>query len=393
MVGFDASRMPLPRPIGRRRLLTGAIGLLVGVAGCGGEPAPSTGPPEFRGTPVAPLRVEGGANRWSGRTLRVSAFGGEVERALRSLVWDPFAAHTGCRIDSFPVSLAPVATPGASEAAAALAISANAADLILTDPIAAVAAADRGDLQPMPTDVLPAGLTGGIDPSVAAPAFSYALVNARGRRAFADSGPASWPEWWDTIGFPAARALGRSPIGTLEVALLGDGVPAADLYPMDVERALVALERIAPTVGDRWWSRGIEPVGWLGDDRAELATAWHHRVVAGQWDGLAVEWSWEAALLVTDQWVIPAGAREPEIAADLVRFALSAQVQAAFAREIRLGPVNPAAVEWIEPWLLPTIPTAPPHAARLVALDPVWWAGEGAGATRAFDEWFADTVG
>jgi putative spermidine/putrescine transport system substrate-binding protein len=190
-------------------------------------------------------------------------------------------------------------------------------------------------------------------------------------------------------GVPAARTLGRDPLGTLEVALLGDGVAPTDLYPLDIERALAALDRVATTVGERWWTRGIEPVGWIGAGEADLGSAWHHRVVAGQWDGLAVDLSWPGGLLATDRWLVPAGAREPDIAADLVAFALAAEVQAAFARETRMGPVNPDAFAFVEPWLRPTMPTSPDVVDSLVPLDGAWWAQQGVAARERFDRWFA----
>jgi putative spermidine/putrescine transport system substrate-binding protein len=314
-----------------------------------------------------------------------------VEDVLRSTLWEPFAQHTGCRIEPAHAGFA-AATP--SPGAAGPVLGAPTADLTLADPITALRAKRRNELASLPPDVVPTVAIGQLVTGFAAPAFAYALVNTRHRDAFPEGGaPGSWDAWWDTAAFPGGRSIGRNPIGTLEIALLADGVPPARLYPLDVPRALASLQRIVDAVDDRWWSRGIEPVGWLGSGRAELATAWHHRVVAGQRDGLAVDLAWSAALLVVDQWLVPANAREPEIAGDLIRFALTPERQAALARETRLGPVVPEALRLIEPWLLPTIPTAPPQRDQLVALDPSWWT-DAEDATRAeFDRWFEGAAG
>jgi len=390
----DSARIHGARP-SRRALLAAAGGVVLLGAGCGGGTGSQPEGAPFVGTPERVAPVPGAAGRWAGRTLRVSAFGGEVEEALRALLWEPFARHTGCAIESAAVSFAPAAaTPVADDGTPSFALPLSSADLVLADPIAASAAAERGDLTDLSADVVPDAAVGRLSGSPAAPAFAYALVNARHRGAFPEgSAPTSWTEWWDTDGLPGARSLGRSPIGTLEVALLADGVAPRGLYPLDIGRALASLGRVVEAVGERWWNRGIEPVGWLGTGRAELASAWHHRVVAGQWDGLAVDLEWEGGILVVDQWVVPAGAREPEVAVDLIRFALSPERQAAFARETRLGPVVPDALQWIEPWLLPTIPTAPPHDGRLVPLDPAWWATAGGEARTEFDGWLAAVLG
>jgi putative spermidine/putrescine transport system substrate-binding protein len=373
--------------LSRRSLVTAAGALVVLGPGCTDRSASEDVLPDFLGTPAA-AAVGGEAGRWAGRTLRVSAFGGQVEDALRSLVWEPFAGHTGCMIESVLGSFWTSATPIPTGVSAALG-AAPAADLVLADPISAAAAAANGELATLPSDVASLGQIGRLGGPFAVPAFAYALVNARRRDAFPEAmTPASWADWWDGRRFPGGRSLGRGPTGTLEVALLADGVPAAELYPLALPRALAALDRIVSAIGKRWWTRGLEPVGWLGNGHADLASAWHHRVVAGQWDGLAVDLTWRDALLVVDQWVVPAATQEPEVAADLIKFASTPERQAALARETRLGPVVSDALRWIEPWLLPTIPTAPPHGERLVPLDPAWWASNRATAQAEFDRWF-----
>lgn len=372
----------------RRAVLTAAAGSVLALAGCGGGSAPAgSDPSAYRGTPVVPVPVPGQRNRWAGRTVRVAAFGGQVEAALRSLVWEPFSARTGCRVESV-VRTPPIGAGGTPPAGGP-----PRADLLLADPITAAGALD--DYAPLPAGLVAANASGRLgDGAATAPAFAYALVIAQRRGAFAaGAAPATWADWWDVARFPGNRALGRSPVGTLEAALLADGVAPAALYPLDVARALAALDRVAASIGDRWWTQGIEPVGWLGTDRAELASAWHHRVIAGQWDGLAVDLAWDGGVVVVDQWAVPRGAAEPEIAVDLLRYTLDPAVQAAVARETRLGPMVPAAFERIEPWLLPTIPTAPPQVDGLVPLDPGWWAESGPAARDAFEEWFTALTG
>ena len=364
----------------RRSLLATTAGAAAVMAGCNGEPTGALRP-AFVGTPALLPPVPGAPDRWRNVALRVTAFGGPVEDALREHVWNPFSAATGCDI----VVMGPDASPGATP------IVPRAADLSLVDPVRAARVEADGAFVPFDPSLIPPGVAGaGGGPLATLPAFSYALVNARRRGAFPEGAePIGWPAWWNVAEYPAGRALGRDPLGTLEIALLADGVSADALYPLDVNRALAALDAVAPSVEDRWWTRGIEPVGWLGASRADLASAWHHRVIAAQWDGLAVDLSWPGGLLATDRWLVPAEARHPETAADLAAFALLPETQAAFARAVRMGPVNPEAFAFIEPWLRPTLPTAPETLPLLARLDGAWWAGNGANARERFDRWFA----
>jgi len=61
-----------------------------------------------------------------------------------------------------------------------------------------------------------------------------------------DKAPKSWAEFWDTLRFPGKRSLDAniSDGSTLEQALLADGVPIDQLFPLDVERALKSLEKL-----------------------------------------------------------------------------------------------------------------------------------------------------
>ncbi|MFM9107824.1 MAG: extracellular solute-binding protein, partial [Chloroflexota bacterium] len=352
------------------------------LAGCGGPGEPVD--PRFAGTPPATPVAPGPAGRWQGRTVTVSSYGGEVERALRTLVWDPFERTTGCSILSFANESAGPGTP----------VPVAPVDLALADPVSAARFIAAGGGRPLDASLLPGAAAPGMAAAGAMPAHAYALVNCRKRDAFAaGAAPDSWTAWWDVDALPAPRTMRRGAVGTLEIALLADGADPGALYPLDIDRAIASLARIAEAVGDRWWTRGIEPVGWISADRATLGVAWHHRVLAGQWDGRAVDFTWNQGILATDCWLAPRSGAAADIADDLLAWTLSPLSQAAFARETRLGPVNAEAFAYIEPWLLDTLPTAEPQAASLVRLDGAWWAERETAAAAAMDDWLATLPG
>ena len=56
--------------------------------------------------------------------------------------------------------------------------------------------------------------------------------------------PSSWADLFDTQKLPGRRGFRKDPSETLEIALLGDGVPPEGLYPLDVDRALNKLDTI-----------------------------------------------------------------------------------------------------------------------------------------------------
>jgi putative spermidine/putrescine transport system substrate-binding protein len=96
--------------------------------------------------------------------------------------------------------------------------------------------------------------------------------------------PQSWQDFWDVENFPGKRALPDYPTYILPMALLADGVPVDELYPLDLDRAFASLEKIKDHVAV-WWQAGAQPPQLLQDNEVQYAAAWSGRV-AGQ-EGIA----------------------------------------------------------------------------------------------------------
>ena len=70
--------------------------------------------------------------------------------------------------------------------------------------------------------------------------------------------PSSWADFWDVKKFPGNRSLCLSDSPrTLIFALLADGVPRDQLYPLDIDRAFKKLDQIKPHV-KVWWREGTQ---------------------------------------------------------------------------------------------------------------------------------------
>ncbi len=387
MRGFPGPRSGLATTIDRRQFLRAGAGVvLLGTTGCGGDGEDNPTAPPLPGTPVGPVPGFDDPGRWAGRTLRVGAWGGEVQAALRRAMWQPFSTATGCVIDEL--------TTDYSQLTAAIARGQPYADLLLVDPFWAETAPARGEVEPLDPAVVDAAAVAAFGGGAASvPAFAYALVSSYRRDAVADDGaPRSWAEWWDVERFPGARALERNPFGTFEFALLADGVPPERLYPLDGERAIERLKAVSGKIVDRWWDSGAQPVAWLGTERADLVSSWHYRVIAGQQDGLAVDLVWNQGLVVTDRWVVPTGATAGDVATDFLRYAATPEAQAALAQTVPLGPVNPAAFRFLDPRTAATLPTAPANLPRLLQPDIAWWTANRGEAVQRFNAWLLGTT-
>jgi Spermidine/putrescine-binding periplasmic protein len=80
---------------------------------------------------------------------------------------------------------------------------------------------------------------------------AFSTVIAWNKDLFGDNGPQSWAEFFDTEKFKGRRALYAQPKPALEIALMADGVKPNEIYPMDLDRAFAALDKIGPKV-DLW---------------------------------------------------------------------------------------------------------------------------------------------
>jgi putative spermidine/putrescine transport system substrate-binding protein len=375
-------RIGQPPRLHRRGLIALAAGGVLTAAGCVGQsPPPSPPASPIPATPVGPIPGFEDPQRWAGRTLRVGAWGDEVQAALRRALWEPFVTATGCTIAEV--------TTDYGRLQEAIGQGRGYADVLLVDPIWAVTALGQGLVQPLDAtglDLAPlADFPGG---EGSAPAYAYAQVSAYRRDAItAESPPQSWAEWWDRARFAGPRALARDPFGTFEFALLSTGVAPNQLYPLDAAKAIARLQAISDKIVERWWDSGLQPVAWLGTERIDLASAWHYRVIAGQQDGYAIDLVWHQGLLVTDRWVVPAGATAPDVALDFIRYALTPRAQAALAREVPLGPVVPAAFTLLEPMVAARLPTAPANLPNLIRADVGWWAAHRGDAVQAMNSW------
>ena len=371
----------------RRRLIgLGTGGLLVATAGCLGEddgtaPRPLFGTPVAEGTPISPVPGYEAPDRWAGRTLRVGAWGGEVQEALREAVWRPFGAATGCAIEEVIVDYSRLTAGGQTDPYA---------DALVVGAEWAATALDGGFVQPLTAAAESAGVDLLERSGHSLPAYAYAMVGAYRRDALEPNvaePPADWRAWWDRALYPGDRTLFKGAFGTFEFALMADGVPPDALYPLDGARAIESLKRISGAIVDRWWETGGQAISWIARDRADFGSAWHYRVAAAQRDGQPVELVWNQGLLVADHWVVPAGAANADVAMDFLGYASAPQVQAALARRVSLGPVVGAAFDFLEPLFAATLPTWPDNRGRLVLQDVAWWAANAVEANGRFNSW------
>jgi putative spermidine/putrescine transport system substrate-binding protein len=236
----------------------------------------------------------------------------------------------------------------------------------------AVAAAKAGLLQPLDFKVIDKSK---LDPRFTGAdyvgSFYYSFVIGFNKNALGAKTPSSWADLFDAKRFPGKRTFYKwSAPGVLEMALLADGVPAAKLYPLDLDRAFKKLDTIKSDIV--WWGSGAQSQQLLASGEAPMGAFWNGRIYAVQKDEPSVGLSWNQNLTAADLLVVPKGAPDAAAAMKFIAEATSAKGQAALASQTSYAPVNLDSPKLMPPSEVAGLPDS--HKDGQINLDMTYWA-------------------
>lgn len=201
--------------------------------------------------------------------------------------------------------------------------------------------------------------------------FSYVLAYDKAK--FRDRQPSSWADFFNFRDFPGKRTIRKDIQGTLEVTLMGDGVPIDKLYPLDVPRALNKLRQHKNDI--IFWPSGAESQTLLREGEVTMGMLWSTRVIPLSRDTNGrITWTWNQGVLCPGTWAImknnPAGR---ELANRFIAFAQRPEGQVELFKMIGSGPANPAAAALVPPELVRFSPGAPENAAVQAKIKGEWY--------------------
>src|SRR5499427_8860686 len=248
------------------------------------------------------------------RTLYVNSWGGSFTAAQELAYFKPFTAATGIQIRTItPVSYGKIK--------AQVQTGRYEFDLTSINSMQWLRASREGLAEPIDWSILNKDTL----PPHAVVANGHGIAsNIQGtnlcyrRDKFPGGGPKSWADFWDVQRFPGTRGLCiNDPPRNMIFALLADGVPPDQLYPLDVERAFRKLDAIKPHI-KVWWREGNQSQQLLRDGEVDMMSIWNARGTELKQQGVPVELVWEGAVRSTSTWCVLKGAHiPPEIARQL----------------------------------------------------------------------------
>ena len=208
----------------------------------------------------------------------------------------------------------------------------------------------------------------------------YSTVFAYNDSRFPGLKPTTMSDFFDLEKFPGRRGMRRAPNANLEFALVGDGVPADQVYNVlsseeGIARAFRKLDSIKNQVV--WWETGAQPPQMLADGEVIMSTAFNGRIFnAWALENQPLIIVWDGQLLATGYQVIVAGTPKLDLARQFVAFATSTRSLANVTKYISYGPLRQSSLARVDKLLetgidmKPHLPNAPQNLANAVLEDP-----------------------
>lgn len=374
----------------RRALMAGAMATPLVLTACGQDeppapgatetPVPTQAPPTPTQVPVgSPVPGYQDLDRWDDRTITVATAGvSDFLDALTTCFFDAFSADTGCKVEHASLNREGV------ESVISQVESGNIEwDVLLMPSSQVLELSDAGVLTAIDYDVVKGDSLYPqlmMQHGVGAMLYSTTMVYS----VSADSPPKDWADFWDLSLFDGTRALRRSPVGTLEFALLADGVSKEELYPLDIERAFAVLESLRDVT--LFYEDSKQPVELVRTGQVGLASAWTVRTTLPDVASL-VNPQWNGGMISADAWVSPRGSENSDVAMSFINYVTRAVPTANFSGMMPFGPVNTGALALMRDDIVSSLPNSPEHLAVQFFENWSFWRDRREDVSARFEEW------
>lgn len=207
-------------------------------------------------------------------------------------------------------------------------------------------------------------------------------------------GPTSWADFWDVEKFPGKRGFWNTPKGTLESALMADGVAPADVYKVlrsdgGIDRAFAKLDELKPNLV--FWDTGAEMINRLASGEYAMTFAWNGRiVVANEQDKRNFKIAYPAGFTyVADALVIVKGSPNIDKAYELMKTLAAPEPNAEFMRQVPYSSTHKGAADLLTPERRAVLPLSPENLPYGVAIDDEFWAENYDSLTERLNAWAA----
>ena len=224
--------------------------------------------------------------------------------------------------------------------------------------------------------------------------------------------PKSIKDFFNTKKFPGKRAIYKSALTNLEIALAADGVKmgkgGALIYKRlntekGVQRALDKVKALCtdPNGGCVFWSAGAQPPELLMSGEVVMATGWNGRFFnATIGEGAPIVQVWDGQGLDYEYFALVKGGPNESDAKKALAMMTNTEMLAGSAKYIAYAPWRKSSIAVMqagEPWykdgktnMVPHMPTAPRNLKNYFLVDAEFWSDNG---TELGEKWEAMKAG
>jgi putative spermidine/putrescine transport system substrate-binding protein len=284
----------------------------------------------------------------------IGNYGGDTEEARKKVFWTPFEERTGVQVISadagaLAVPMLQGEIPTKWDAVHGSVQESYAAQIHGKKPLPKLPKLCFEDL---------------VEPTKMQPymwqSFILAYVPGVIEGTFSGTQPTTWADFFDTKKFPGKRAFPAEYFtgGTMEAALLADGVAPADVYPFDYERATAKIASIFDDLVI--YTEYAQAQSFLTSKTASMSFAPNGLWKELENKGISMQILWDApAVLDTNGMNIMPEPPNPDAVEALAAFCNQPKLQAEFAEITNYGPPTKEAFEVLSTEQAEELPNAP----------------------------------
>lgn len=329
---------------------------------------------------TAVLALRGAPALAQPKQLVLANWGGDATAAYEAAYGKPFTEQTGI----------PLVQDGAGPTEGAIAAQVQSGkpawDVVDVDAFSAQTLGKQGMLVPIDYAVVDkTKIREGFTWEFCAGTYMLSYVLAYDKTKYGDNPPQSMADFWDVEKFPGKRAMYKWGTAMWEAALMADGVPHDQLYPLDLDRAHAKIEALKPHVV-AFWGNGTESQQLLLEGEASMALIWNTRARLIEEDsGGDVTFTWNEGLISPGALGVlknnPAG---PELAMKFIALTQEPERQLIMFDMLGQAPANPATDALIPAEERRFNAMDPENAAKQVTLDMGWYEANYTAALDAY---------
>ena len=329
-------------------------------------------------TIAAPFVLRNARAAAPSKNLVFVTWGGTYRSSVEEGLIKPFMAETG-------INVTVIDTPDLAKVKAQITTGNIEWDVFDAPGALGTAGAREGYWEPLPSSLFDAS-----DLSIPAtkdlvPFYTFAGGIAYDPKRYPEGKyPKNFAEYFDAKAFPGRRTFRNRPSETLEAALLADGVPPSKLYPLDVERAFKALDRIKPSVA-KWVDATPQTITLLQTNEVDFSYSYASRVKTTGATGAGMAFSFAQTLNGLEYLAVLKDSPNKENALKFVSYALQPKTQAAVMELLGNTPVSKKALPMLSAETRKWLPNM--ESDQNLVMNEQWWSENFDKLSRRFKEW------